>query len=69
MVDWFEDKFKQALPIDVMKSFANIISYNLFQMDGITMCVPYSDIPARVMDWNLDEFERFDGKPDEPSLF
>lgn len=69
VVDWFEDKFKQALPIDVMKSFANIISYNLFQMDGITMCVPYSDIPTRVMDWNLDEFERFDGKLDEPSLF
>lgn len=53
----------------MIEDFANIISYNLFQMDGVTMKIPYSDTPAKVMDWDLDEMERFDGQPEELSLF
>ena len=69
VIDWFEDRFKRAIPTQMMEEFANIISYNLFQMDGVTMCIPYSDTPAKVMDWVLDEMERFDGQPEELSLF
>ena len=69
VIDWFEDRFKRAIPTQMMEEFANIISYNLFQMDGVTMCIPYSDTPAKVMDWLLDEMERFDGQPEELSLF
>lgn len=69
VIDWFEDRFKKAISTQMMEEFANIISYNLLQMDGVTMCIPYSDTPAKVMDWELDEMERFDGKPEELSLF
>jgi len=69
VIDWYEDKFLEAIPIEWMKEFAEIISYNIFQMDGVTMCVPYSDTPAKVMNWELDEMERFDGEPEELSLF
>lgn len=69
VIDWFEDRFKRAIPTQMIEEFANIISYNLFQMDGVTMCIPYSDTPAKVMDWLLDEMERFDGEPEELSLF
>ena len=69
VIDWFEDRFKKSIPTQMMEEFANIISYNLFQMDGVTMCIPYSDTPTKVMDWLLDEMERFDGQPEELSLF
>lgn len=69
VIDWYEDRFKKTIPIQMIEEFANIISYNIFQMDGVTMCVPYSDIPAKVMNWELDEMERFDGEPEELSLF
>ena len=69
VIDWFEDRFQKEIPSTMMEEFANIISYNIFQMDGITMKIPYSDTPAKVMDWNLDEMERFDGEPEELSLF
>ena len=69
VIDWFEDKFKTEMPFDLMKEIANVVSYNIFQMDGVTMCIPYSDTPAKIMNWELDEMERFDGKPEELSLF
>lgn len=69
VIDWFEDKFNKEIPFDLMKEIAYVISYNIFQMDGVTMCIPYSDIPAKVMNWERDCMERFDGQPEELSLF
>lgn len=69
LYDWYEEKFLEAMSDEMANEFANIISYNIFQMDGVTMCVPYSDTPAKVMDWDTDSFERFDGQPEELSLF
>lgn len=69
IMDWYEDKFKKKMNEGLMFSYANIISRNIVQMDGVTMCIPYSDIPVKIMNWELDEMERFDGKPEEPSLF
>lgn len=69
VVDWYEEKFLEAMPWDMMKEVAGIITYNIVQMDGVTMCVPYSDTPVLIMNWELDEMERFDGKPEELSLF
>ena len=69
VIDWFEDKFKMEMPFDLMKEIANVVSYNIFQMDGVTMCIPYSDTPTKIMNYELDEMERFDGKPEELSLF
>lgn len=69
VIDWYEEKFLEAMPEEMMKEVAGIVTYNIVQMDGITMCVPYSDIPVQIMNWELDEMERFDGKPEELSLF
>lgn len=69
VMDWYGDKFGAEMPFGLIKEFADIISFNIFQMDGVTMCIPYYDIPAKVMDWELDEMVRFDGEPEELSLF
>ena len=69
VIDWYMDKFNKDIPFDLMLEVARIISYNIFQMDGVTMCIPYSDTPAMIMDWEKDEMERFDGQPIELSLF
>ena len=69
VIDWYEDKFQEEMPLEMMKEIAGIVTYNIFQMDGVTMCIPYSDTPALIMNWELDEMERFDGKPEELSLF
>ena len=47
--------------IDVL-NWAVIISYNIFRMDGVTMCIPETKIPAMVMNWDTGRLERFDGK-------
>lgn len=69
VIDWYEDKFKCGIPFDLMKRLASQITYNIFQMDGVTMCVPYSDTPVKIMNWDNYQMERFDGKPEELSLF
>lgn len=69
IIDWYDDKFNQVMSESMIKNFAEIISRNIIQMDGVTMCIPYSEIPAKVMNWELNEMERFDGKPEELSLF
>ena len=42
--------------------WATIISYNLICMDGLTMCLPKTNIPAKVMDWETGEMDTF-GEP------
>ena len=69
VMDWYEDKFDEEMPLTLAEEFADIISFNIFQMDGISMCIPYADTPVKIMDWELDEMVRFDGKPEELSLF
>ena len=69
VIDWYEDKFLEAMPMKMIKEVANIITHNIVQMDGLTMCVPYSDTPVKIMDWELNDMVRFDGELEEPSLF
>lgn len=47
--------------LDVL-SWAHIISYNIFRMDGVSMCLPETQTPALVMNWEEGKIERFDGK-------
>lgn len=54
---------------DLLDEWAEIVSYNLFRMDGVTMCVPETEIPAKVMNWETGKMERFDGKYDEIPLW
>lgn len=38
---------------------ANIIARNIWQMDGLTDLVPYTDIPAQIMDWEAGKVIEF----------
>jgi hypothetical protein len=67
VVESFEDKFGKE-PTEVEK-WAEIVSYNLFRMDGVTMCFPETETPAKIMNWDTGEMERFDGKVDDIPLW
>lgn len=69
VLEWYSFRFGEDMDIDDTQKFADIISHNIIQMDGITMCLPYSDIPAKIMNWDTLEMERFDGEPEEISLW
>lgn len=47
VVESFVDKFGKA-PKDITR-WAEIVSYNLFRMDGVSLCLPETDTPALVM--------------------
>lgn len=66
--DWYEELFEKEMGDENVIVAHHIIS-NVIQMDGLTMMVPYTDIPARVMDWENDKMVRFDDKTDESPLF
>lgn len=58
--DYFFQKFPNGtITIEEEMEVANIVSYNIFQMDGISCCIPYSDIPATVMNWETNKKELF----------
>lgn len=67
VVESFTTKFGKD-PTEV-KKWAEIVSYNLFRMDGVSMCLPETEIPAKIMNWDTGNMERFDGKVDDIPLW
>jgi hypothetical protein len=49
---------------DDIKEWATIISYNIFRMDGVTLCIPETNIKSKVMNWETNKIENFDGSKD-----
>lgn len=68
-IEHYMDVFKSEPEFEVICNWAVIISYNIFRMDGITMCIPETDTPALVMNWETNQLERFDGKVEEKGLW
>lgn len=62
VVESFIDKFGR-MPKGVER-WAEIVSYNLFRMDGVSLCLPETETPALVMNWEDGKMERFDGEED-----
>ena len=61
--DYFYQKFPNGMiTFEEEIEVAEIISYNLFQMDGVSSCIPYSNIPAKVMNWETNEMELFNSQ-------
>lgn len=61
--DYFYHKFPNGkITLEEEIEVAKIISYNIFQMDGVSSCIPYSDTPAKVMNWETNETEQFNPK-------
>lgn len=59
-IDYYEDRFGNAPDIGLLKKVANIISWNLFQMDGLTLKVPFPDFNVRNHDSDTDLFDVHD---------
>ena len=73
-IEYYIDRFKELPDQDDIKEWATIISYNIFRMDGVTLCIPETNIKSKVMNWEINEIEYFDGSKDtlneiEQSLF
>lgn len=51
VVESFVNKFGES-PKDIAR-WAEIVSYNLFRMDGVSLCLPETDTPALVMNWEI----------------
>ena len=42
LIDYYQDKFGRKPSLDLLRSFAEIISWNIFQMDGLKYVIPMS---------------------------
>lgn len=74
VIEYYIYRFDESPKKDVIEEWAIIISYNIFRMDGVRLCVPETDIKSKVMNWDTNMFENFDGSNDslkeiEQSLF
>ena len=61
-IEHYENVWETEPSYETVKNWASIISYNLIRMDGVTMCLPETNIPAKVMNWETEKMERFDGE-------
>lgn len=61
VIEYYIYRFDELPKKDVIEEWANIISYNIFRMDGVRLCIPETDIKSKVMNWDINMFENFDG--------
>ena len=61
-IEHYESVWGTEPDYETVLNWATIISYNIFRMDGVSMCLPYTKTPALVMNWEEGKIERFDGK-------
>lgn len=59
VAEHFKDKFGKEIPKEVLGPFAGIISWNLFQMDGLRNTVPNTETPVIIMDWENGKTIKF----------
>ena len=60
-IEYHIDRFNKLPDQDDIKEWATIISYNIFRMDGVTLCIPETNIKSKVMNWETNKIENFDG--------
>lgn len=61
VIEYYVYRFNEYPDQDVISIWATIISYNIFRMDGISLCIPETNIKSKVMNWETNEIENFDG--------
>ena len=52
-VDYYRDKWNEMPSKDTILKMINIITWNFWQMDGLKDTIPFTDIPAKIIDWKL----------------
>lgn len=59
-IDNYLYKWNILPPLKDVKMIADIISYNVFQMDGLTYTIPLNEnTPVKIKNWNKNEMEYF----------
>ena len=64
-MDYYRERFKQEPPIELLKTVANIIAWNIWQMDGLKCVVPYSCHEVKVQDYQMTLFHFLDEGKEE----
>lgn len=67
-MDYYSERFKQEPPIDLLKTVANIIAWNIWQMDGLKCVVPYSCHEVKVQDYQITLFDFLDGDKEKDKI-
>ena len=63
-IDYYKERFQEDPSIDLLQDVANIIAWNIWQMDGLRCVVPYSCHDTVVTETQMTLF----GEPDEPEI-
>lgn len=50
VIEAHKDRWGEGLTIEQLDRAVGIITWNLWQMDGLTDCIPMTDTPARILD-------------------
>lgn len=73
-IDAYADKFHEAISDESIEDISSVIVWNIFQMDGLTHCIPQADIlvhpktkersapngiPVKIMNWKEGKIELF----------
>lgn len=58
-IDNYRYQFKKKPSWTLVKQVATIISWNIWQMDGINYKIPYSTIDAKIMNWQTNRPNKF----------
>lgn len=64
VIEYHIDRFKELPNQDIIEKWATIISYNIFRMDGVSLCIPETNIKSKIMNWEINKMENFDGSKD-----
>jgi hypothetical protein len=73
LIDHYKARFKRRPTLDYLKEFADIISWNIWQMDGLKGVIPGTCVQAPKEEKKVDQqLTLFDDEPEpekEPTLF
>lgn len=62
-IDNYKYRFNETPDLKLLKKIANIISWNIFQMDGFTTQVPFPDSSIRKQQFSKDLFDKDQNGP------
>ena len=52
-VDYYHAKWNEMPTKQMLEKVIDIITWNFWQMDGLTDTIPFTDIPSTIIDWKL----------------
>ena len=54
-IEYYQDRFDKQPSAENIKTIAEIISWNLWQMDGLKDTVPFGTVYCKIQDWHSCE--------------